>query len=235
MWTSQPIVGFDTETTGVDPTRERLVTASVVVVEEDGVTRHYWLADPGVDIPLQASNVHGISTEQARREGEPVEKVLGEVADLLVQHMAAGHPVVAFNASYDLTLMECELERHGLPTLAERLGGPVGPVIDPYMLDRSVDRYRRGKRRLENLAEHYGVAEDDSFHNAEADVLATLRVLGSMLRRFPKLAEDTLEHLMEVQQQTYTEFQQYMASRNGQHIDGPLPGRWLNNRELLAA
>ncbi|WP_366502015.1 exonuclease domain-containing protein [Arcanobacterium phocae] len=223
MWTSQPMVGFDTETTGVDPTAERLVTASIVIVDSAGGTRHYWLADPGVEIPLQAQNVHGISTEQARREGEPVAKVLDDVADLLCNHMAAGHPIVAFNAAYDLTLMECELERHGLTTMAERLGHEVGPVIDPYILDRTVDRYRRGKRRLENLADHYGVAADDSFHNAEADVLATLRVLGAMLRRYPELAEDSLAHLMTLQQQTYTEFQQYMASRHGQHITGPLP------------
>lgn len=91
------------------------------------------------------------------------------------------------------------------------------------MLDRSVDRYRKGKRRLENLAEHYGVADDDSFHNAEADVLATLRVLGAMLRRYPELAHDSLDHLMDVQRQTYTEFQQFMASRNGQQLTAPLP------------
>ncbi|QJC22252.1 exonuclease domain-containing protein [Arcanobacterium buesumense] len=223
MWTSHPMVGFDTETTGIDPTQERLVTASVIIVDSNEVTRHYWLADPGVEIPLQAQNVHGISTEQARREGQAIDKVLNDVADLLCHHMAAGHPIVAFNAAYDVTLMECELQRHGLPTLAERLGRAVGPVIDPYMLDRAVDRYRRGKRRLENLAEHYGVAEDDSFHNAEADVLATLRVLGAMLRRYPQLAEETLESLMETQRQTYTEFQQYLASRNGQRVTGPLP------------
>ncbi|QRV01785.1 DNA polymerase III subunit epsilon [Arcanobacterium phocisimile] len=223
MWSEQPIVGFDTETTGVDPTRERLVTASVIVVDGQGARRHYWLANPEVEIPLQAQNVHGISTEQARREGEPIGKVLNEVAELLAHHMAAGHPVVAYNAAYDFTLIECELERHGLPTLAERLGHEVGPVVDPYMLDRSVDRYRKGKRRLENLAEHYGVADDDSFHNAEADVLATLRVLGAMLRRYPELAHDSLDHLMDVQRQTYTEFQQFMASRNGQQLTGPLP------------
>lgn len=95
------------------------------MVDGQGARRHYWLANPEVEIPLQAQNVHGISTEQARREGEPIGKVLNEVAELLAHHMAAGHPVVAYNAAYDFTLIECELERHGLPTLAERLGHEV--------------------------------------------------------------------------------------------------------------
>lgn len=216
MWTENPILGFDTETTGVDPTESRLVTASIVIVEAaDTVTKHYWLADPGVEIPLAAQNVHGISTEKARREGEPVEKVLGEIADILHAQLAAGNPVVAFNASYDLTLMEAELQRHGLLTLTERLGHEITPVVDPYMLDRHVDRYRRGKRRLENLAEHYGVSQKDNFHNAEADVLATLRVLGAMVRRYPELAAEPLTALMKYQTDAHTDLQSYIAKKNG--------------------
>ncbi|MFY9262501.1 MAG: DNA polymerase III subunit epsilon [Actinomycetaceae bacterium] len=214
MWTTNPILGFDTETTGIDPAADRLVTCSVIVVDGEKVTKHYWLADPGVEIPLQAQNVHGISTEQARREGRPIREVLEEVAQLLADHMALGYPVVAFNASYDLTLIESELARHGLPTLEERLEREIGPVVDPYMLDRSVDRYRRGQRRLENLAQHYGVAQEDAFHNAEADVLATLRVLGAMLRRFPELAEESWDALMERQSRAYAEFINFIASRN---------------------
>ncbi|MDO5026029.1 MAG: exonuclease domain-containing protein [Trueperella sp.] len=216
MWTENPILGFDTETTGVDPATARLVTASIVIVEDAAtVTKHYWLADPGVEIPLAAQNVHGISTEKARREGEPVAKVLEEIADILHAHLAAGNPVVAFNASYDLTLMEAELQRHGLLTLTERLGHEISPVVDPYMLDRHIDRYRRGKRKLENLAEYYGVAQADNFHNAEADVLATLRVLGAMLRRYPELATDPLTALMKYQTDAYTELQSYIANKNG--------------------
>lgn len=106
MWTQQPIIGFDTETTGVRPLDDRLVTCSLIKAEENGIERRYWLADPGVEIPEQAANVHGISTEKARSEGRPVGEVLAEIADILAEHMAAGNPVVAFNASYDFTLLE---------------------------------------------------------------------------------------------------------------------------------
>ena len=213
LWTAQPMVGFDTETTGVDPFEDRLVTASVVVVTASGVEKHYWLADPGVEIPLKAQEVHGISTEKARREGEPARKALDELAQLLSVHMEQGHVIVAFNASFDLTLIEAELARHDLPTLAERIGGPIAPVIDPFMLDKTVDKYRRGKRNLETVAKHYGVWNDDDFHNAEADVLVTLKVLAALVRQHPDVARTDLATLMQQQYETYADMQAYFARK----------------------
>ena len=151
MWSEESIIGFDTETTGIRPKKDRLVTCSIVLVSPEGVDKHYWLADPGVEIPERASAIHGITTAQARSQGRPIGEVLEEIATTLAEHMAAGRPAVAFNATYDFTLLEAELGRHGLQPLVERLGGEVFPVVDPYLLDRSVDRYRKGKRRLEDL------------------------------------------------------------------------------------
>lgn len=222
MWTTLPLIGFDTETTGVDPRRDRLVTCSLVRVDSEGSSRQYWLADPGVEIPEAASQVHGITTEQSRMEGRPIAEVLGEIADVLGAQLAAGQPVVAFNASYDFTLLESELARHGLPTLSQRLGGEIFPVIDPYLLDRGVDRYRKGKRRLENLVMHYGVFQDDSFHNAEADVVATLRVLEAMLERFPQLREKELREIVDIQIAAEREFQEFL--RKVGRSDGPKEG-----------
>ena len=213
MWTSSPVIGFDTETTGIDPKRDRLVTCSLVAVTEEGVTKRYWLADPGVEIPERASAVHGITTEQARAKGRPSDEVLEEVAALLAGHMGRGHPAVAFNATYDFTLLESELDRHGLPTLAERLGGEVFPVVDPYLLDRSADRYRKGKRRLEDLCRHYGVHAEDDFHNAEADVLATLRLLAAIVRKFPEFARAELEDLQERECETHADFMAFLARK----------------------
>ncbi|MFC5281252.1 exonuclease domain-containing protein [Arcanobacterium canis] len=224
MWTNNPIIGFDTETTGVDPLNSRLVTASVVLVEESRTTRHYWLADPGVEIPPQAQRVHGISTQKAQEEGRPIAQVLDEIADILCNHMQQGFVVVAFNASYDLTLMECELERHGLDTMAKRLGREIGPIIDPYMVDKSCDRFRKGKRRLENLAQHYAVDQDDAFHNAEADVLATLRVLGAICRKYPHVAHMDLRELAQLQEETYNE-QRDFFDRLDREKGNPVPPR----------
>ncbi|PWF27496.1 exonuclease domain-containing protein [Ancrocorticia populi] len=214
MWTEHPIIGFDTETTGVRPDQDRLVTCSVVEVLPSGVNRTYWLADPGVEIPERATAVHGITTEQARENGRPITEVLEEIAAKLAAHMSQSYPVVAFNASYDVTLLEHELERHGLQTLASRLGGEIFPVVDPYLLDKSVDRYRKGKRRLEDLVGHYRVDVDGDFHNAEADVLATLKVLAALVRKFPELASEPLEAVQAREKATHKDFISFLNSKN---------------------
>jgi DNA polymerase-3 subunit epsilon len=60
-------------------------------------------------------------------------------------------------------------------------------VIDPYTIDRSVDRYRRGKRNLEAVCREYGVLLDAA-HDASADALAAARLACAIAERHPKVA-----------------------------------------------
>ncbi|MEV8591064.1 3'-5' exonuclease [Streptomyces sp. NPDC051180] len=189
-WHGDTLVGFDLETTGTEPLEARIVTASIVEVDGGGrVTRRRdWLADPGIRIPEQASAIHGISTERAAAEGRPVREVADEIARTLAAYWEDGVPVVAYNASFDLTLLAAELRRHGLPSLTDRLGGAdIGPVVDPYTIDRAVDRYRRGKRTLEAVCGEYGVVLEAA-HQAAADALAAVRVAVAIAERHRQVA-----------------------------------------------
>ncbi|MGW5847718.1 exonuclease domain-containing protein [Streptomyces sp. NPDC055254] len=188
-WHGGVLIGFDLETTGTEPAESRIVTAAVVEVHEGEVRARYgWLADPGIAIPEQASAIHGISTARAVAEGRPVREVADEVARALVGYWRQGAVVVAYNAAFDLTLLSAELARHGLPSLAERLGGEeTGPVVDPLTIDRAVDRYRRGKRTLEAVCGVYGITLDDA-HDAGADALAAVQVARAIAARHPEVA-----------------------------------------------
>lgn len=188
-WHRELLIGFDLETTGTDPREARIVTGAVIEVRDgEPLGRREWLADPGVSIPAEAVAVHGISGERATAEGSPADQVADAIADVLTAHWSAGVPVVAYNAAFDLTLLSAELRRYGLPSLRDRLGGAdPAPVIDPYTIDRSVDRYRRGKRNLEAVCAEYGVALD-SAHDAAADALAAARLAGAIAGRHPKVA-----------------------------------------------
>ncbi|CAM5727906.1 3'-5' exonuclease OS=Streptomyces tendae OX=1932 GN=GUR47_31555 PE=4 SV=1 [Streptomyces tendae] len=188
-WHHELLIGFDLETTGTDPREARIVTGAVIEVR-GGVPlgRREWLADPGVEIPADAVAVHGISNERAAREGRPADQVADAIAGVLTDHWKAGVPVVAYNAAFDLTLLAAELRRHGLPSLRERLGGlDPAPVVDPYTIDRAVDRYRRGKRNLEAVCREYGVPLDAA-HDATADALAAARLACAIAGRHPKVA-----------------------------------------------
>ncbi|MEU6477610.1 3'-5' exonuclease [Streptomyces sp. NPDC047017] len=188
-WHREPLIGFDLETTGTDPREARIVTAAVIEVREGEPAGHrQWMADPGVEIPADAVAVHGISNERAAAEGRPADQVADAVADVLTGYWKTGVPVVAYNASFDLTLLAAELRRHGLPSLSERLGGAApGPVVDPYTIDRWADRYRRGKRTLEAVCTEYGVVLDAA-HDASADALAAARLACAIAVRHPKVA-----------------------------------------------
>lgn len=199
-WMDDPWLGFDTETTGVDVDHDRLVTAALVL-RRGGATvdgpdlERTWLTDPGVPIPEAATRVHGITTARAREEGRPIIEVLDEVASTLVDHWRRGYPVIAFNAVYDMTLVDNELRRHDAGTFEERLGFHPAPVIDPLVLDRALDRYRKGKKTLAAMAPVYGVTLSEDAHTAEVDVDMTLDVLAAMARRHPSIAGMSAEEL----------------------------------------
>ncbi len=172
---------FDLETTGVDVASARIVSAAVAVLDADGavVERWDWLADPGVEIPEAASAVHGITTERARAEGRTAPEVVAEILDTLRALFVRGVAVTVYNAPYDLSLLAHEARRHGLPPIEDP-----APIVDPLVIDKAVDRYRRGKRTLVLAAEHYGVRLDDA-HDAAADAIAAGRVAQAIARAFP--------------------------------------------------
>lgn len=200
-WLDETMVGFDTETTGVSTDNDRIVTAALITRTRTEVSARTWLIDPGIEIPARATEVHGITTERARAEGVRPADALEGIASHLASALNAGFPVVAFNAQYDLTILETELDRHGLPSLASRVsGGRIRPVVDPLVLDRHLDRWRKGSRKLVDLCRIYAVpVDEDGLHAADADVIATLDLLQAIARAHPAVATIDLTELHDQQ------------------------------------
>jgi DNA polymerase-3 subunit epsilon len=183
-WNLEYLASYDCETTGVDVENDRIVTAALVVPGRETV---HWLADPQIEIPAGAYDKHGISTEYAREHGRPATEVVNEIADALADEFASRSALVIMNAPFDLTILDRECTRHGLPTLTDRLEGtPIGPVIDPLVLDRAADKWRKGPRTLEALAKHYDVTLTEA-HTAGADAQAALEVAQRIAEKYPKL------------------------------------------------
>ncbi len=211
-WHSGLLGSYDCETTGTDPFSARLVSAAFVTSTGE---RHEFLVDPGVEIPAEAAAVHGISTEQARTYGAQPAEALERIAALLAEHLAKGAPLVVFNAPFDLTLLEAELERHGLRALRDRVPA-VAPIVDPLIIDRTMDRYRKGSRTLEAQCAHYGVTIENA-HDACADAVAAMDVARAQAVRYPEVAEASLSDL-HARQTTWkaaaeADFAQYKARR----------------------
>jgi len=176
-WHTGDLVGFDLETTGVDTSIDRIVTAAIVHVDHHGAVRRTrnWLVDSGVRIPIAATAVHGVSTEYCRANGRPWNVAITEIIDELQAAWSAGLPVVIFNATYDLTLLDAEAARVRLPRLGARPWWASAWVIDPLVIDRGLDPYRTGKRTLGATAEHYAVQVRDP-HSAVGDAVTACSV-----------------------------------------------------------
>lgn len=188
-WHTGPLALFDLETTGVDPHRDRIVTAAIIEVGAGRDTAtHTWLLNPGIDIPNGAAAVHGITTAHAREHGTDNATGIREITSTILDRVKAGAPVVGHNVTYDLTMLWAEAIRHGhthhvaaLEDLAQH-----GCVVDTFVLDKAVDPYRKGPRKLVDVARHYGVTLTEAeAHGAEADALAAGRIAWCIAQRHP--------------------------------------------------
>jgi len=217
---------WDVESTGVDITRDRIITAYAMVTNIKGekLDERSWVIDPGVEVPKGASDVHGMTTEWVRENGrKDVAEAIYDIEWYLEGAISNGWPIVGFNNSYDLGILHHEMRRHnGHGLNMDRPGYKYdGQFFDPIIYDRAMDKYRRGNRKLMTVAAHYGIEVDESrLHDAEYDVILTSKLAWRLLQKSPyTLAElqplqlqwkrDWAEHLTE-----------YFASQGKTEQDG---------------
>ncbi|WP_430593000.1 exonuclease domain-containing protein [Humidisolicoccus flavus] len=199
-WTSR-IAVFDLETTGVDPHEARIVTAFIGILNGAGevIEQWSWLANPGVEIPAAASAIHGVTTERAIAEGVPAAGVVTAIVSTLRDLLQQGIPVCAYNAAYDFSVLSRESARHSIEKL-----DPAVPVIDPLVIDKALDRYRRGKRTLEVSCATYGVTLEGA-HDAAADAIAAGRLAQAIAAKFSKELDISLAELHAQQERWATQ------------------------------
>lgn len=182
---------WDTETTGPEPLDDRIVTAAFTVRAPGVEDRTFeYLINPGIPIPEATTKIHGVSTAKAQAEGRDPRTALDEIANHLLAALARGMPVVAFNQSFDWSILHYDLIRNGLPTMEDRLGTDPVTLVDPHVIDQHVMPRVRGKnmRRLKPTAERYGV-KVENWHEASADAAAALGIAEAQFERHARLAE----------------------------------------------
>ena len=111
---------FDTETTGLNFSRDEIIEfAAVVVEQQDGqpvVTREYdelITLSPGMTVPPEIEKLTGITNEDILRQGISKEQVCRDIA-----HMVTGNTLLlAYNAHFDLSFLFYMLLRDGDPAV----------------------------------------------------------------------------------------------------------------------
>src|ERR1041384_751619 len=132
QWDTVPVCMIDTETTGVQPGRDRTVQVGLVRFENGAPVGSFSsLVNPGIPIPASATAIHGIT--DAHVAGAPP---LAEVfAPPQAVKLLEGAQYAAYNASFD---------RYFIPPIGDDWSYP---WADSLSLVRKVDRYARGKGR----------------------------------------------------------------------------------------
>lgn len=196
-WRDDPLVVFDLETSGVDPETDRIVSSCVALIPKDmgdgrgrlpKIFSH--AVNPGIEVSQESIDVHGLTNEYLREHGKDPAVVIREAAGLLRLAVERGIPIVGMNLRFDLTFIDRECQRHGLPPVAED-PKKLRPVVDVMVIDKAADPYRKKRtlpdgttastRNLTGLCEHWGVKLEGA-HDASVDALASGRVAFNMAR-----------------------------------------------------
>lgn len=199
---------LDFETTGVNPAECRPVSVAFNLVRWSGeVSERQRLVEVincGVEVPEGAAAIHGLTTEKVRELGKAPADVIPAILHQLAVCRDYNVPLVIYNAPFDWTLIHHEADRLGYQV-------PGCWIIDPLVLDRHLDKWRKGKRTLAAVCAARNVPMGDA-HNAEADSLSAVRLAFAMLNTEPALDGISPERLHGLQVSAYREWRDGFAA-----------------------
>lgn len=179
---TRPICFFDLEATGTHVVKDRIVEISILKLFPNGTkTDKTWLVNPGIPIPPEVVEIHGISDEKV--VNAPTFKQLAKE----VYSMIKDSDLAGFNSDrFDIPLLVEEMLRAGVDfDLKNRVSVDVQTIF-----------HKMEKRTLGAAYKFYCDKNLEQAHSAEADTRATYEVLLAQLERYPEL-ENNIQELSE--------------------------------------
>ena len=174
---------LDTETTGLNYSRDEIIEFSAVAVEK-GIGSHRIVAEydqlvslaPGSFVPPKIEQLTGISTQDLREKGVPKTRVCRDIARMIQGNTL----LLAYNAHFDLSFLFYLLLRHGDPAILK--GKDKLDLLTVYR-----DRHEY-PHKLCSAIEAYGLSgKVVNSHRAIDDVIATVAVMEAMEAERPDL------------------------------------------------
>jgi len=172
----RPIIFFDLETTGLTIGKDHIVELCYIRLEPNGCERAEVLRfNPGMHIPKEASDIHGIMDQDVKDCPTFAEKApqLAEVFE--------GCDLAGYNSN-----------RFDVPMLAEEfaLSGIDIHITEKHLVDVQNIFHKMEQRTLVAAYKFYCGKNLENAHSALADTRATLEVLEAQLDRY----HDTLKN-----------------------------------------
>ena len=170
------LVLFDTETTGLQFSRDEIIEFAAVVVEqvngEAQIIQEYdelITLSPGGFVPPKITELTGISNQDLRERGLPKTRVCRDIGEMIQGNTL----LLAYNAHFDLSFLFYMLLRDGDPAILK--GKDKLDLLTVYR-----DR-RPYPHKLCSAIEAYGLSgQVVNSHRAVDDVIATVAVMEEM-------------------------------------------------------
>lgn len=165
------ILTLDLETTGLDTSRDRVVELAYVLEDDQTGQRESFeaLVNPGVPIPKESSDIHGIDDEKVKNEPALSEHLGKLAADLDRCDIIAG-----YNVAFDLKVLMAEGRRFAMPL----------ELHSKEIWDMQKIFFHHEPRTLSAAVRFYCQRELDGAHRALADVEATADVFKAQRERY---------------------------------------------------
>lgn len=155
-------VAFDTETTGLDHKRDRIVEVAALYFDpETGeiADQLHCYVNPGIEVSAESIAVHGLTNEFLADKPS-----FAEVAEQVIQ-FCSGRDIVIHNAPFDTRFMDEEFKRAKVKTKLAAVGSS---VIDTLAMSRKAVKAK--KHTLDVLCDRFGVDRSKrTLHGALVD------------------------------------------------------------------
>lgn len=177
---TKPIVFFDLETTGINIATDKIVEISILkIYPNDNKESKTWLVNPEIEIPKEASDIHGITNEKV-----VTEPTFNELAPK-ISEMIQDCDLAGFNSNrFDIPLLAEELMRAGIDF----------DMKNRKAIDVQVIFHKKEQRTLSAGYQFYCGKELEGAHGAEADTNATYEILLAQIAKYNDI-ENSVEAL----------------------------------------
>lgn len=171
---------FDTETTSADAKTAKIVEIGIIRIENGEETVYQSYINPGIPIPKEATDVHGITDEMVKNAPK-----FSEIANNILW-LFGQSDIVGYNSnSFDIPLLYNEFNRCGIDWNLEGV----------LFLDACTIFKRMESRTLTAAMKFYLDENHEDAHGAIADVKATMKVFEKQLNRYQELTNLSFDEL----------------------------------------
>jgi DNA polymerase-3 subunit epsilon len=218
MKLEKSIIYFDIESTGVETETSRIVELACIKYNPDGTQEEKTiLVNPGVSIPVEASEVHGITDEMVK--DKPFFKQYAQA----IRNWFDGCDLAGFNSNnYDVPLLSAEFERAGLE----------GITWNPNLVD-VMQLYRHlFPNTLSDVYERLTGEPLEGAHGALADILATKKIFDIIMPLLVEKSETTIETTKDVDEYLQGSKKRFdLAGKMYADLDGTVKWNFSKNKD----